>query len=341
MNHGNSFRRPLHGFTLVELLVVITIIGILIALLLSAVQAAREAARRMQCSNNLKQLGLAMHNFHNLNGHFPSGGWGYMWAPHPDRGVGLDQPGSWIYSLLPQLEQEGLFHLGEGVGRTNDTAPSLLSANKKRMQTPLGMLICPSRRQAINYTVTPNPGAFYVAKPILCDTLDVGARTDYAANFGEVFASFDSGPTSVKQGDTFAFPSPSTCSGIVFVRTLFTFADVTDGTSNTFMIGEKYLEPENYETGINAGDDQGPFVCDDRDSVRSGAMNYMTSGLLRPMQDREGYTRDTGFGGPHAGSFNMALCDGSVDSISYSIEETTFRCLCNRKDGKTIDAKKL
>ncbi len=332
-----------HGFTLVELLVVITIIGILIALLLPAVQAAREAARRMQCSNNLKQMALAMHNFHQLQNHFPSAGWGYMWAPHPDRGVGVDQTGSWIYSILPQLEQEGLFHLGEGVGRTNDTSPTLLDGNKKRLQTPLGLLICPSRRQAINYTVTPNPNAFYVAKPILCNTLDVGARTDYAANGGEVWTDFHGGPTNLAAGDSgsYSFPSAGGSTGIVFTRSSFTFADVTDGTSNTYMIGEKYLEPENYATGVNAGDDQGPFVCDERDSVRWASAGAGTENFLRPYQDCEGAAGTWNFGSPHSGSFNMALCDGSVNSISYSIEENVHRFLANRKDGVAIDAKKF
>ncbi len=102
------------AFTLVELLVVITIIGILISLLLPAVQSAREAARRLQCSNNLKQFGLAALNHEEANGFLPSSGWGWTWVGDPDRGFGARQPGGWIYNLLPYLEQETLHSLGAG-----------------------------------------------------------------------------------------------------------------------------------------------------------------------------------------------------------------------------------
>src|SRR5690242_693034 len=102
------------GFTLVELLVVITIIGILMGLLLPAVNSAREAARNATCQNNIKQLGLAALNHEQAHKFYPTGGWGWQWVGDPDRGFGIKQPGGWIYNILPAMDQQNLHDLGMG-----------------------------------------------------------------------------------------------------------------------------------------------------------------------------------------------------------------------------------
>jgi prepilin-type N-terminal cleavage/methylation domain-containing protein len=332
------------GFTLVELLVVITIIAILIALLLPAVQAAREAARRAHCSNNLKQLALAMHDFHDAKCCLPSGGWGYTWAPHPDRGVNLDQPGSWIYSILPYCEQQALYELGSGVG-ANTNNGVLQDANVKRLSTPLAVLYCPTRRPNLAYPVA-YPG-WFIGQPMLCGPLTVGVRCDYAVNGGENFVWFGAGPTSLDPAAVSACFNQAfavyaaTNTGVVMCHTQYTFKDITDGLSNTFMIGEKAVIPDWCMTGQSYGDDQGPFVADERDSYRAAAWDLepdcVTANLMRPTQDTPGVDNTFGFGSAHSDGLYFALCDASVRFINYAVDEMAYRRLANRKDGIPID----
>ncbi len=172
------------AFTLVELLVVITIIGILIALLLPAVQAAREAARRAQCTNNLKQIALACLTHEQQNGFLPTAGWGEFWSGEPTRGFTKLQPGSWVYNILPYMEQQTLHDLDIGISPYSGASrPGLTQC----VETALVTLICPTRRAAILYpfanSVNAVGFAHFVNAGMPQPTL--AGRSDYAGSGGD------------------------------------------------------------------------------------------------------------------------------------------------------------
>src|SRR5688572_24723618 len=166
MGAVNSRKR---GFTLVELLVVIAIIGVLVALLLPAVQAARESARRTQCTNHLKQIGLAFHNHDDTMKHLPTGGWGWSYVGDPDGGFAENQPGAWTYNILPWIEQQALREIGLG-----SPAPLKPAELKLLVEKPIKFYHCPSRRTATLYPIT--------VQPLNAATVTRGAKLDYAVN---------------------------------------------------------------------------------------------------------------------------------------------------------------
>lgn len=330
-----------------ELLVVITIIGILIALLLPAVQAAREAARCLQCANNVKQLGLAMLNFENANGRFPPGGWGYGWVGDPDRGTGLEQPGGWIFCTLPQLDQLNLYMLGSD-GDPENWTQKQRDGTKKIIETPLSITICPSRRSAKTYP-------FCAAQPYCCSgSVTSCAKSDYAACAGDQYMpeggpNSGRGPLNLPDGRAYtrlrrwdnsddATNSPAT--GISYRRSMIKIADITDGTSNTYMLGEKYMNSDTYLTGTDGNDNEQMYSGYDCDIFRSTYYSSSQGPTHVPVRDQPGIAGLLSFGSAHAAGVNMAFCDGSVQVIGYSIAPIVHKNLGNRKDGKVIDSKK-
>ncbi len=359
------------GFTLVELLVVITIIGILIALLLPAVQAAREAARQTQCRNNLKQLALGCLNHEQIAGRFPTNGWGTAWTGDADRGTDWRQPGGWVYNVLPYIEQQTLHDMGAGLAWNDGNKMSL---NMQRLSTPLSIYNCPSRRP---------PGAWPCdalgsGDPVMnAGTLSVAVRSDYAANGGDYYTSpttginnapqpiwssaqpnSDAGPVSVTEvenppgqmtlGARNVFSAiAKLATGVAYCGSMIKMADISDGASSTYLVGEKYINPDCYATGQDNGDNEDVLMGDNEDIVRWTALsvNYSTSPptvqYLPPLQDTPGNGYRGAFGSAHANGFEMAFCDGSVQMMNYTIDAETHRRLGNRKDGLPIDGKKF
>jgi len=335
---GVCFRK---AFTLVELLVVITIIGILIGLLLPAVQSAREAARRAQCQNNLKQLGLAMLMHAEAHGFLPGGGWGHMWAGDPDLGTGTRQPGGWTYVVLPYLEQEPVYELGR------DNQPDVITTDPQkdetlqRAQTPLAVFVCPSRRRPAVYTKSiPRPAHHNSHQTTKA------AVVDYAANAGSCYkCGYCEGPSSIPVPASFDWEDECLSSygnGISYVQSEVMMAMIRDGTSNTYLLGEKHVQPDNYTDGGDKGDDDDPFTGCSADTYRWTDYDPSTQIGRTPKRDTPDDTDDYfniwRFGSAHSGGCHFALCDGSVRSINYTIAPRIHSLLGNRKDGEPIDS---
>ncbi|HWY88899.1 MAG TPA: DUF1559 domain-containing protein [Gemmataceae bacterium] len=321
---------PKHsGLTLIELLTVVAIVGILVALLIPAVHSIREASNRATCANNLKQMSLAMQNCSDVHKALPSGGWGWSWLGVPSKGTGPEQPGGWMYNILTFMEHDSVRKLGAGV--RGDAG--MKEAMKQLCETPIPTFNCPTRRSPGSFEWTWGANPYYTADAdgntvsIWVNADDTMARGDYAANAGDQRNNeFGDGPTSYGEriGNTFVpnMPTAGDGTGVIFFASNIRFSDITRGLSNTFLVGERYLNPSDYFTGNDAGDNEAMYVGCDNDNSRVT--------FAGPLQDMPGFADTFRFGSAHSGGLNMLKCDGSVHFINYDITLDTWRPMGRR-----------
>jgi prepilin-type N-terminal cleavage/methylation domain-containing protein len=382
------------GFTLVELLVVISIIGVLMSLLLPAVQAARESGRRAQCMNNLKQLGLAGQQHLEKNKRYPTGGWGPRWIGWADGGTGVKQPGGWVFNLLPYMDGDALYE----ATRTK-TGNAQHDAQKRQVTVALAYMNCPSRRGGQTFPTSvgvTDPGAdsnpdnynplcpnMPMTGPSLVDVGPVAAHSDYAANSGVRYNNANdvlgnplgcyinpasAGSAAGSEYPSFnsvgasgtAFNSSRRWSGVVFQRSMIGDSSLKDGTSRTYLFGEKFVDRRHYDDGLYPGDKGNMFAGFGSDNYRGTYVEWTPTSLTTapppgsPVNSgRPAMLNDTVdpndlsatsswnyqclFGSAHSGIVNYTFCDGSTKSVSVSIDPLTHRYLGERADGQILD----
>jgi len=329
------------AFTLVELLVVIAIIGILVALLLPAVQAAREAARRMSCTNNLKQLALATHNYHDAMGSFPAG----ILLSQYDASKGKYRGASLFVFLLPYIEQVSLHAQWDFTNPNNNFKGGLES------RAAMGPdLLCPSEPESEN--------PLHYTTRLTGSSMDRYIKvTSYAGNAGTRSYHPDSGFLQTDGVFFGAGPGSQPDPNQEPVR----LADITDGTSSTLLFGERSRWDPNYNTFAAQGWDWELRYYGNWCGTSRKALSHFTLSSYSPINYRLPFSyadraiasppantasdfkyyidlRVCAFGSSHPGGANVALADGSVRFLWETIPLMTFRALSTRQDGEAVNS---
>lgn len=322
------------AFTLVELLVVIAIIGILVGLLLPAVQQAREAARAMQCQNNLHQIALATHMFHDTLGAFPPA----RYQPRPDAPADRACGGSettWLVRIMPFLEQTA------ANSRWNYAVAYADHSDEAREFT-ISSYCCPSRRSvddAVGTGIIAGSSTTWVTLPCGCRVpvttsgaqLVNGAVGDYGGNHGDLSPGSSGLPTDFYyggNGNGVIISSHANCSsGIPGDWTdKIKMRDIIDGLSNTFMAGEMHVP-----MGKLGQAPEDAFIFNGDHVFNSARIGGPTLPIVQDNRDEANGL--VSWGSWHPGVCHFALADGSVRGISKSIDTETLGNLCNRRDG--------
>ena len=304
-------RTSMRGFTLVELLVVIAIIGVMVGLLLPAVQAAREAARRMSCTNNLKQIGLALHNYHDSHGKLPPG---WMQPATPDVDGGFGERWSWKVFVLPYLEQPAVYDSLN----VNDGRQPIPLADDPRAQAVFNSYLCPSDPGGNLNESYPDPNGNFYPK----------------SNYPGVHGRGEQVSIAIGGGN-----------GLFGKASRVRFADITDGTSNTFAVGERDAKSRGQGAFGSLGDPFRHAAVWIRAMPRPGSITPATQhgrSVTGVCTDLPGSTRllngesSRAFGSAHVGGAHFALADGSVRFVSESISPITYGRLAQRNDGQVV-----
>ncbi len=316
------------GFTLIELLVVIAIIAILIALLVPAVQKVREAAARLQCQNNLKQLALGLHNYHDVYKKFPPGGQAAVLPqPNPPGNTATIVGTSWIVFTLPYIEQGALYKLYDFTKAYNDAANA---TNVGENLVPI--IYCPSgpdpnRYLDPNTNMTKNRSTHYYG---VMGPSDAASPANYTIG-GTTFSAVVGGPGGNGAYSTHGILSHyQDTTGSVMTKRQIRLTDVTDGTSNTLLIGERSMVPP-----------AGSSTNDYRSWIRGqnggmGACKNVRFPLNSTYYNGSNNFNDISFGSNHTGGCNFAIGDGTVRYISETVDLNILKGMSTIGTGEVV-----